>query len=115
PAERKLGVGLVDHRDVVRGADDGGAGLAGEPAEQLADGAGVRLVEARGRLVGQQHGGPDGDRTGYGDALALAGRELVRAALDQLAEADRLQRRARRRPDLLRRHAAQREAELDVR
>ena len=45
---------MLDQHRVVRRADDRRAGLAGELREERADGAGVRLVEPRRRLVGEQ-------------------------------------------------------------
>ena len=72
---------LGDHAHVVRDQDDGGAELALQAADQLQD---LRLhchVEGGGRLVGDQHFRPAGERHGDHDALAHAARQLVRILL----------------------------------
>ena len=64
-------------------------GVAHE-AEDLAAGA---AVEVAGRLVGEDHLRPAGERPGDGDALLLAARQLARPVLQAVAEADRVDRR----------------------
>ena len=61
-------------------ADDGKAPLVSRSREQRADGAGVLLVEARGRLVDEQQDRVGCERPGNRDALTLTGGK-VRGAL----------------------------------
>ena len=82
------GVGVGRGRRVVGDHDDGLAhvvdGLPHE-GEDLAAAAGV---EVAGRLVGEDDLGPAGQRPGHGDPLLLAARQLGRAVLQPVAEAD---------------------------
>ena len=66
---------------------DGGAH---EP-EDLGAGA---TVEVAGRLVGEDHLRPAGQRPGHGDALLLPARQLARAVLEPVARARRCDDRA---------------------
>ena len=87
----KLVVCLLDHEPVVGGADDRGPGVTGEPAEQKRDREGVRPVEARGRLVGEQEPRTRGDGPRDRDAGPLALREPGHALAGPLGEPDRLE------------------------
>ncbi len=109
-AELQLLVRLLDHERVVRRAEDRGAGLARQPAEQRGHRDGIRAVEAGRRLVGEQEPRPRRDRAGDGDALALAGREPRDALLRALGEPDGLER-LERAPGA---EAADRERQLHV-
>ena len=51
-------------------------------------------IEARGRLVGQDHAGRLRERARDGHALLLAARQRVGAALGEVGEADLVQARA---------------------
>ena len=82
----RAGLGLVvgdQHRGLAGGAEDV-ADLGDEP---LARGA----VEVGERLVEQEQRGRGRERTGQGDALLLAARELVRMALAGIRQADQRQ------------------------
>ena len=74
-------------------------------------GAGVR-VEVAGRLVGEQHGRLADQRAGDRDPLLLAARELRRAVVATLGEADALDHRLD--PVAVGLAAGELEAELDV-
>ena len=81
PGDRPLGeldhlVGELDQRRVVGRADDGEAALVCGAGEEGADGAGVLLVEAGGRLVDEEERRVGRERAGDRDPLALAGREV---------------------------------------
>ena len=52
----------------------------------------VRRIEIAGRLISEEHLGLVGDGTGNRDALLLAARELRRAMVPALLEAERLQK-----------------------
>ena len=75
----------------MRPADDRDAVLGGELLEKRRDGERVRLVEASGRLVGEEDPRPSGERARNGDALTLAGREARDPLLEALGEPDRLE------------------------
>jgi len=79
-------VGELDQRRVVRGAHDGEPPLVGRSGEERADGAGVLLVEPRGRLVDEEQRGVGRERPGDRDALTLACRELGDAAVHPLGQ-----------------------------
>ena len=74
-AQRHSRVRLIDQRGIVRRADDRRSGLRGKPGEERADRARIRLVESRGRLVGEQQLRTSGDRARERDSLALARRQ----------------------------------------
>ena len=113
-AKGELAVGLLDHDRVVRRAHDRRAALAREPREEQRDGERVRLVEARRRLVGEEHLRPRRERTRDRDPHLLAGREAPDPLLGPLREPDGRERLDRERRRVRRRDSAQREAELDV-
>ena len=58
---------------------------AAQEGEDLATGA---AVEVAGRLVGEDHRRPSGERAGDGDALLLAARQFARAVVQAVAEPD---------------------------
>ena len=93
--ERQLGVGLLDHRRVVRRADDCDSPFARDAREELADRERVRVVEAGGRLVREQELGLGGERAGDRDALLLARREPRDTLFRELLEPDDRERLAR--------------------
>ena len=80
------------HRQVVRDEQVGQAELALQVVEQVDDLGLDRHVERGDRLVGDDQLGPQGERPGDADALALAAGELVRVAVVVLrVEPDQLQ------------------------
>ena len=93
-------VGVVDQQRVVGGADDGGAGLPREAEEQPGDRERVRLVETRGRLVGEQERRAACEGAGDGHSLALAARQVRHPAAGRACEADRGERLGSARPRL---------------
>ena len=85
--EHELGVGLLDHHRVVRGADDRSAGLARQRREQRREREGVRLIQAGCRLVDQQQARPGRQRPRDRDPNLLARREPRDALAGPLGEA----------------------------
>src|SRR2546430_6532563 len=96
----------------MRCANDRGARLVRQPREQLADRAGVRLVEPGGRLVGEQDRRPHGECARDRDPLALSGREQISAVVEPAGEAHFGKRS--RRAGLRLAGSADAKAELDV-
>ena len=88
--------------------------LVRDVREEAAEGERGRHVDARGRLVGEDHRRPGGERPGDGDALALPGGEQVDEPVGVLAEADGDEGVDRPLVRLDALDAADREAELDV-
>ena len=84
-AGHALGDGVV-----VGDENDGRAGLM-ELVDQGQDGLPGRLVEVAGRLVSEHDGGLADEGPGDRDALALPARELGRAGVGALGQADQLQ------------------------
>ena len=72
---------LADDREVVRDEDVGQVELALQALEQVEDLRLDRDVERRDRLVADDQLGPQRERAGDADALALSARELVRVAV----------------------------------
>ena len=73
--------------------DDRLAALVARPPQGVEDLGAGRVVEVAGRLVGEQERRPGDERAGDGDALLLAGRQLVRLVAllaGQLDEVDDL-------------------------
>ena len=112
-AQPQHGVGLLDYRRVVGRAYDRAARLVGEAGEQLADGAGVCLVEPGGRLVGEHDRRPRGHRPRDRDSLALSGREAIGAVVEPISEPDLVESPRRPRAGSVGRTANE-QGELDV-
>ena len=98
----------------MRRADHRRPVLQREVGEEPADGEGRDAVEARGRLVGDEHGGAGRDRPGERDPLALPGREAVDGASGVVGEADDRERLHRPLVRLGPVDPAERQRELDV-
>ena len=97
----------------MRRADDGRAGLAGQPGEQLTDRSSVSLVESGGGLVGEQDRRPRRKRACDRNPLPLTGRESVGAVVEPGGEAH-LGERARGLRCRTAGRAPDEQAELDV-
>ena len=69
---------VLDHREIVRDEQVGELPLALQVLQQVDDLRLDRDVERRHRLVADDQLGPERQRAGDADALALAARELVR-------------------------------------
>ena len=112
--ELHLVVGEPDQDRVVGGADERRPVLVRDVGEEAAERERGRDVDARGRLVGEDHRRARGERPRDGDALSLPGGEELDAPVGVLTEADRHEGvdRALVRVDPL--DAADREPELDV-
>ena len=88
---------------LVVGRDQRGAAFAADQAEEFGEHrVGGRFVEVAGRLVGEHQRRAVGERAGDRDALLLAARQLGRAMVEPLRQAERAEqllgaRRARRR------------------
>ena len=82
----------VDDLHLVRDDDDRHAKLPVDLCQQLEDLAGRRGVERGGRLVAQQIARAGGQRSGDGDALLLAARELRGIRAGALGKSDELQK-----------------------
>src|SRR5580692_5011225 len=80
-----------DHRDVVRDEQEGEVQFGLQPHQQIDDASLHRNVERRDRLIGDDQLGRERERSGYGDALSLAARKLMRQT----------RRHVGRQPDLL--------------
>ena len=81
---------VVDHGEIVRDEQVGEAELLLQILEQVEDLRLHRDVERRDRLVADQQVGPERQRAGDADALALAAGKAVRIAVEiALVEADR--------------------------
>ena len=78
------------------GGDDDRPPLPGERRDQRFEQLGAGAVEAGERLVEQQHPGVLDEGAGDQRALALAAGELAEGLPGERAEADPLERRARR-------------------
>ena len=92
PSTMRLGL-------VVGDVDGGDAEAAQQRVDLDAQALAQRGVERGQRLVEQQQPRPHGERARQRDALALAARELIDAALGEFADAHHVQdfaRRARR-------------------
>ena len=76
---------------------DGAAVLGGQRADEVDDVAGGGRVEARGRLVEEQHLGVVEQRPGQGEALALAGREALHEDVGPVGHAEPLEQLVARR------------------
>ena len=75
---------------LIVGGDEGGAAFAADQLQEFGeDDVGGSLVEVAGGLVGQDQRRLVGERAGDGDALLLAARELGRAMVEPLGEAER--------------------------
>ena len=61
-SKRELRMGVLDDDGIVSGADDGNAEVNRQRGKQRADDDRVRLVQMRGRLVGEDHRGRGCDR-----------------------------------------------------
>src|ERR1044071_10042617 len=72
--------------------DDDGLFLTDKVLEDADDLVAGLLIEIAGRLVGEDERRVVDQRTGDGDALALAAGELVRAVLGAVDQADALER-----------------------
>ena len=70
----------------MRGADDGGAGGAGDLGQERAERKRVGAVEPGRWLVGDDHTGLHGDRAGEGGPLALTRGELADRAIGELPD-----------------------------
>src|SRR5581483_11187014 len=103
-----------DLRDVVLDEHDGPRAIRRERGEHRADLGRARGIEVRGGLVEQEQLGLEREHAGECEALLLAARERLGAALVGVGKADRRERRVHARPDALRRHAAVLQAEGDV-
>lgn len=107
-------VGPADRQvDVVRGHDHRGAGRAQARQDVQQPLLTVR-VQARRRLVQDQHPRSHRHRAGYRRALALPVREQVRRAVPQRRDVQRGERRVHPGPDLVRRQPQVHRAEGDV-
>ena len=82
---------VVDHREVVADEEIGQAQLVLQVLQQVEDLGLDRDVQRRDRLVADQQVGPQRQRPGDADALALAAGEAVRVAL-QVADVEADQR-----------------------
>ena len=100
---------VLDDRQVVGDEDQRHAELALEVADQVQDLGLHEHVERRDRLVGDDQVGPERQRRGDRHPLALAARELVRAASRRGAATARRSRAAR--PPARSRSAARADAE----
>ena len=105
---------MLDQHRIVGGAHDRGARSPGKLREERADGAGVRLVEPRRRLVGEQERRSRRERPGKRDALALTHRKPRDALSGELGESDVIKRASGALRGVLAPDAAQRERELDA-
>ena len=75
---------------LIVGGDERRAAFAADQAQELGeDDVGGRLVEIAGGLVGEDQGGPVGERAGDGDALLLAARQFARPVGQAVGEAER--------------------------
>nr|WP_255515049.1 hypothetical protein [Quadrisphaera sp. INWT6] len=109
------GVGHRDHGvHLVGDEQDGELEVVAELLEQPDDARGGLRVEARGRLVGQQHARAQREGAGDADALALAAGQLVRVAVGLVGQADPLEQLDHARPALSGHHAEVPERQLDV-
>ena len=88
PPQLHVDVREADQHRIVRRADEGRAVLVGDVGEEPAERERGGDVDARGRLVGDDHRRPRGERPRDGDALALAGGEQVGEAVGVLGEPD---------------------------
>src|SRR5207302_1320249 len=79
-AERDAARKAVDDGGIVRDGDDGAPVIPREARQRLGDGSAGCGIEARRRLVSEDHGRVEEERPGDGDALLLAARERSRAA-----------------------------------
>ena len=90
----------VGHRErlllVVRDVEEGDADLALDGLQLDLELAAKLRVERAERLVEQEHGRRQHERTRERDALLLPARELVRTALPEAPEPDELERLVRR-------------------
>ena len=109
-----LVVGEADQHRIVRRADERRPVLVRDVGEEAAERERGRDVDARGRLVGEDHRRPRGERPRDRDALALPGGEDVDEPVGVLAEADGDERVDRALVRLEPLDAADRETELDV-
>src|SRR3954471_11647627 len=112
---------VAEHDDAVRVGgggrvvgdhDDGLAEVVDGVPEQPEDLLGGLRVEVAGRLVGEHHGRAVDQRSGDGDALLLAARELRRPVREAIAQADGVDQRVE--PLLVDLAAGQGEREEDV-
>ena len=78
---------LEDGVHLVGDEHDRQVQVVAQLAQQLDDRGGRRRVEPGGRLVGQQHRRPQGERAGDADPLALAAGELERVVAGALGRA----------------------------
>ena len=76
-ADDEDAVGVGRGLGVVGDEDDRLAALVARPPERVEDLAAGRVVEVAGRLVGEEEGRARDEGAGDGDALLLAGRQLV--------------------------------------
>ena len=76
-ADDEDAVGVGGRLRIVGDEDDRLAALDARAPERIEDLGAGRVVEVAGRLVGEQEGRPGDERPGDGDALLLAGRQLV--------------------------------------
>ena len=81
-----------DQGDVVLDHQHRQAALASQPDHDVAEVARLRVAEAGGRFVQQQHGGSGGDGAGDGDQAPAAERQLIRVVVQVTFEAERLDR-----------------------
>ncbi len=79
---------LLGEGRVVGDDHHGGAALAVDAKEELVNGVARGAVEVARGLVGEHDLGALGEGAGEGDALLLAARELARAVVQAVAEAD---------------------------
>src|SRR5512143_689943 len=89
---REDSVGDRADAGVVRDHRDGRSEVLVDARDRLQDDDAGREVERPGRLVAEEEGGPLCDRTGDGDALLLAARELRREVVDPGGETDQRER-----------------------
>ena len=75
----------------VGGEHDGAPVVGRERADQVDDVAGRGRVEARGRLVEEQHLGVVEERPGQGEALALPGRGALHQLVGPVGHAELLE------------------------
>ena len=87
-AQLHVVVGEADQERVVGRADERRAVLVRDVGEEAAERERRGDVDPGGRLVGDDHRRPRGERTGDGDALALARGEQVGEPVGVLGEPD---------------------------
>ena len=89
-ADDEDAVGVGRGARVVGHEDDGLAALVAGPPQRVEELVAGRVVEVAGRLVGEQERRPGDERAGDGDALLLAGRQLVGLVVLLAGQVDQL-------------------------